>query len=216
MEQSQSSPVKPHTIQRSFLFGKLFSLLGLIPLGGYVIVHLYQNLSSLQGSEAFNQHLVESRSLPLIVPIAVLLLWVPIVFHGFYGLFIASKARPRLGQYPFFGNVKYVLQRLSGIGLLLFIPAHIFKTRIEPGFWHSTLDFAHMSEGLHEPLTLTVYLLGVLGVAYHLANGVWQFSIGWGVATTTRGMQRMQILSYVLFALVLAMGYGAIWGFYQS
>jgi succinate dehydrogenase / fumarate reductase cytochrome b subunit len=55
--------------------------------------------------------------------------------------------------------------------------------------------------------------LGVLGVAYHLANGVWQFSIGWGIATTERGMKRVQVLSYVLFIALLVMGYGAMWGF---
>jgi succinate dehydrogenase / fumarate reductase cytochrome b subunit len=70
-----------------------------------------------------------------------------------------------------------------------------------------------MVEGFHEPLTLFVYILGVLGVAYHLANGVWQFSIGWGIATTERGMKRVQVLSYVLFIALLVMGYGAMWGF---
>ena len=30
------------------------------------------------------------------------------------------------------------------------------------------------------------------------------------------GYSRAQMLSYVLFALVLAMGYAAIWGFYQA
>src|SRR6185312_9492374 len=100
--------------------------------------------------------------------------------------------------------------RLSGIGLLLFIQAHIYKTRIEPGLVNSTLNFHHMSEGLHEQLTLTIYCLGVLGVAYHLANGVWQFCIGWGITATEKGMRRVEIASMFLFVVILAMGYSAI------
>jgi succinate dehydrogenase / fumarate reductase cytochrome b subunit len=198
---------------RSFWFGKLFSLFGIVPLGLYVVMHLYSNLRSLYGEENFNHHLSETRSMPLIVPLTILVIWIPIIFHGLYGLLALKKSRPNLGRFPFLDNLKYVLQRLSGIGLLLFIPAHVYKTRLEPILSHTVLDFKHMGEGLSEPLTLIVYILGILGVAYHLANGVWQFAIGWGITTSEKGMKRVQVLSYVLFVALLVMGYGAIWGF---
>ncbi len=201
---------------RSFWLEKAFSLLGIVPIGIYVVCHLYNNMRSLQGAEGFNQHLLDSRALPLIVPMAVLVIWIPIAFHGIYGLVVMKRSRPNLGRFAFFENLKYTLQRLSGLGLLLFIPAHIYKTRIEPGWLNSTLDFSHMAEGLHEPLTLTVYILGILGVAYHLANGIWQFSIGWGLTRTVQGMKRMQFLSFGIFLAVLTMGYAAIWGFLKA
>jgi succinate dehydrogenase / fumarate reductase cytochrome b subunit len=136
--------------------------------------------------------------------------------YSHYGLFVVKKARPQLVRYFLFGNLKYFIQRLSGIGLLFFIPAHIYKTRIDPALSGYVLDFRHMSEAFHEPLTLAVYFLGVLGVAYHLANGIWQFSIGWGIVTTEKGMHRVQIFSYIVFVLLLLMGYGAIGGFYMG
>ncbi|MBI2811904.1 MAG: hypothetical protein HYX67_13900 [Candidatus Melainabacteria bacterium] len=148
----------------------------------------------------------------MIVPITILVIWIPILFHGLYGLFAMKKAKPNLVKLPYFENLKYLIQRLSGIGLLLFIPAHIYKTRIEPGLMNSTLNFHHMSEGLHELDTLAIYCLGILGVAYHLANGIWQVGIGWGLTTSQRGMKRMQLLSYGIFVLLLCMGFGAIWG----
>jgi succinate dehydrogenase / fumarate reductase cytochrome b subunit len=211
METNQVAPIR-----RSYWLGKLFSLVGIVPLGIYVILHLYNNLRSLYGEESFNQHLAQGRSMPLIVPLTILVIWIPIAFHGLYGLIAMKKSRPNLGRFRYFDNLKYVIQRLSGIGLLLFIPAHVFKTRIEPGLEGKSLDFLHMAEGLHEPLTLTIYILGVLGVAYHLANGIWQFSIGWGLATSQRGMNRVQILSFVVFVALLVMGYGAIWGFIRG
>ena len=201
------------SLNRSYWLGKLFSLFGLLPLGVYVIFHLYSNLRSLGGEAVFNEHLAGTRSLPLIVPLAILVIWIPIAFHGIYGLFLMKRSRPNLVKFQYFQNLKYVLQRLSGVGLLLFIPAHIYKTRIEPGLEGTILDYHHMVEGLHEPLTLVVYIFGVLGVAYHLSNGVWQFCIGWGVVTTEKAMKWVEVLSMGLFLVVAAMGYGAIWGF---
>jgi len=216
MENIQPSSHSIAQSNRAFWLGKIFSLVGVVPLGLYVIVHLYNNLNSLYGEEQFNQHLADSRSLPFIVPLAVLVIWIPIAFHGLYGLFVMKKARPNIGRFQYFQNLKYVLQRLSGIGLLLFIPAHIYKTRIEPTLSESVLDFSHMVEGLHEPLTLTVYVLGILGVAYHLSNGLWQASIGWGLATSEKAMRRIEVCSMILFIILLAMGYGAIYGFYRA
>lgn len=203
-------------LKKKFLAGRLFSLLGLFPLGIFVVVHLYHQLYSLQGELTYNQKLFQTRSLPLIVPFLVLAIWIPIAYHGLYGLFVMKKARPQLFQYRYFGNLKYVLQRLSGLGLLLFIPAHLFKTRIEPFLEEEILDFRHMSEAFQEPLTLGIYLLGVLGVAYHLANGFWQFCIAWGGVSSTQGMKRLEGLSILVFVTLLAMGYGAIWGFYRA
>lgn len=198
--------------KHSYALKRWFSLLGIAPIGAYVVIHLYKNMTSLQGPDAFNQMLNEGRGLPLIVPIMLLLVWIPLAFHGIYGLFVMKQSKPNLPSFPFFGNLKYVLQRLSGIGLLLFIPAHLYKSKIGPALEGREADFNHMVDGLSDPITLTVYLLGVLGVAYHLANGLWQFSIGWGIAITEKGMRRMQWISIAFFVALAAMGYAAIWG----
>jgi succinate dehydrogenase / fumarate reductase cytochrome b subunit len=209
----ETNQVNGSAITRSFWLGKLFSLVGIVPIGIYVVLHLYSNLRSLQGPLAFNQHLAETRGLPFIVPLAILLVWIPIAFHGIYGLIHLGRSKPNLGRFRTFQNLKYVIQRLSGLGLLLFVPAHIFKTRIEPTLSGTVVDFAHMQEGLHEPLTLTIYALAALGVSYHLANGVWQFCIGWGWITSERAMRRVEALSILLFVILCGMAFGSIWGF---
>lgn len=197
----------------SFWASKIFSFFGIFPIGLYVFFHLYGNLRSLLGEESFNQHLREWHSLPMSFTLFVLVIWIPITYHGLYGLFSMKKSQFNGGRFPYFGNLKYILQRLSGLGLLLFIPAHLYKTKIEPSLEGVSLDFNHMVHGLKEPLTFFVYMLGILGVSYHLSNGLWQFSIGWGIVRTEKGMKRVQKLSYVLFILLLLMGYGALYGF---
>lgn len=201
------------SLDKKWILKKLFSAFGVFPIGTFVIIHLYRQLSSLQGPEIYNATLNASRTWPLIVPMAILGLWIPIVYHGLYGLWIAKTGKPNLKRYQYFQNLKYILQRLSGFGLLFFIPAHIFKTRIEPTLEAETLDFFHLSHAFHEPLTLSIYALGILGVSFHLANGFWQFCLGWGIVTSEQGMRKLEKGSVVLFLLVLGMGYGAIWGF---
>ncbi len=202
------------TSYRSFWLNKAFSFFGVFPLGIYVVVHFYRNLASLSGVAAFNQRLASTKSLPLIVPLTILLLWVPIAFHGFYGLFAMKKSRPHLLQFPYFGHLKYVLQRLSGIGLLLFIPAHVYKTSIRPILHARPLSFDDMSWAFHDPLALSLYLLGVLGVSYHLSNGLWQFCIGWGITKSEAAMRRIQAGSIFLFMILFVMGCSSILGFY--
>jgi succinate dehydrogenase / fumarate reductase cytochrome b subunit len=193
---------------------KIFSFFGLFPLGIYVVVHFYRNLTSLSGPAAFNQRLADAKALPLIVPLSILLLWVPIAFHGFYGLFAMKKSRPHLLKFPYFGHLKYFLQRLSGIGILFFIPAHVYKTSIRPILRSQPLSFDDMSWAFHDPLALSIYLLGILGAAYHLSNGLWQFSIGWGMVKSEAGMKRVQAMSIFLFMVLFVMGCSSILGFY--
>jgi succinate dehydrogenase / fumarate reductase cytochrome b subunit len=147
----------------------------------------------------------------------ILIVWLPIAFHGLYGLLAIKAARPNVGRFRYMDNLRYLLQRVSGIGLLLFIPAHVYKTRLEPYFSGHPLDFGHMVEGfMGDPLTLPVYILGVTGACYHLANGIWQFSIGWGISQTEGGMRRVLAFSVVVGLVLLAMAYAAIYGFMRT
>jgi succinate dehydrogenase / fumarate reductase cytochrome b subunit len=212
METTAEATPSTSPSQTKYWIGKLFSLVGILPIGIYVLVHLYHGTTSLSGAEAFNAQLAKGRSMPFIVPIMILIVWIPIFFHGIYGLLAIKDSRPNLGRFRYFENLKYILQRLSGIGLLLFIPAHLYNTRIGPTLGGHEADFNHMAEGMSQPITLAVYLLGILGVAYHLANGVWQASIGWGLVRSQKGMNRVQAFSMILFLVLLSLGYAAIWG----
>lgn len=101
-------------------------------------------------------------------------------------------SRPNNLQYTTFSNLKYLLQRLAALGVLLFLGAHLWLAMIRPRFvrGHSEAfaDIAHEMR-THTP-TLVVYLLGTLGVAYHLANGLGSFAMGWGVVSSRRALRK--------------------------
>ena len=215
-ESSTSTEQCPIKTYSTYFSKKIFRLFGLVPLGIYVLVHLYNNNISNQGPEAFNAHLQWWRERPFKLPLTVLFLYIPLFWHLFYGIYVASQTRPNNTSYSYFSNFRYLLQRLSGIGLALFIPAHIVKTRIEPFFEHETVDFNHMAQAFTENLTLGVYALGILGVSYHIANGFWEAGVSWGWTVSRRSQRTMVGLSMLVFFAVALLGGSAVRGFMVS
>ena len=206
------------TATRRFpLTGKqLMSIFGLFPLGAYVVAHLWTNLNSLSGADTFDTAVRSSRAHPAMIFLEVFGLGLPLLVHAIVGARIIFRMRPNNGAYNRFRNLKYLLQRLSGIGLLLFLGAHVFKARLQPALAGTVESWQGMHEALSEPLTFTVYLLGMIAIAYHLGNGVWSSSITLGLTTTQTGMKRMEWVSTAVFLLLLAMACLALYGFHPT
>ena len=70
-----------------------------------------------------------------------------------------------------------------------------------------------MHEALSEPLTFTVYALGMLGISYHLANGLQTSAMRLGLVVSDEGRRRMQVVSYAALVILLAMSGLALYGF---
>jgi succinate dehydrogenase / fumarate reductase cytochrome b subunit len=192
-----------------------FSLFGVVPLSVYVVLHLWTNLYALAGADAFNTRLVETRQSPTFLFLEVVGLGFPIVFHAWIGIKAVLQMRPNNVAYGRLTNWKYLLQRISAVGILLFLGAHVIKARIMPAMaspgGHE--DWAGMHNALSEPLTFTVYALGLLGVAYHLANGLWLASLTWGIAVSPRAQRKMEAVTISFFVLLVIMSGLALYGF---
>ncbi|HEY8078977.1 MAG TPA: hypothetical protein VIF62_32820 [Labilithrix sp.] len=201
----------------AFLRARLGSLLAVVPLGIWTIAHLWHNLSAFQGAEAWERDVTEyPHRLAFVATSLVALL--PIGLHAVWGIGRLVTTRPNNVKYNFYPNLKYLLQRLSAIGVLLFLGAHLWRALIVPrafeGHAETFEDIAHMMR-THMP-TLTVYVLGVLGVAYHLANGLHTFAMGWGLVSSQRALKKLEILALLVFVLLLAMGWGGIYALWDA
>jgi succinate dehydrogenase / fumarate reductase cytochrome b subunit len=67
----------------------------------------------------------------------------------------------------------------------------------------------------HAP-TLIVYVLGTLGVSYHLANGLHSFAMGWGIVSSRRALKKLEALALVVFLGLLAMSWAAVYALYDA
>ena len=207
-----SEPPAQSTTATRALLPRVGSLLAFAPLGAWTTWHLWENLAAFQGRDAWESRVTAAQP-PAIEFATSLVILLPLVLHTIWGVRRIFMVRPNVRRYPNFANIKFVLQRLSALGLLAFIPAHLWLARFQPliatGHHETFADIAdHMR---NHPPTLIVYILGVLGVAYHLANGLATGGMTWGFAATPRAMQRMNWISAAYFIVLLAMGWGSMY-----
>ncbi len=152
------------------------------------------------GVETFQHEVDFIHSLPALVLIEIGLLWLPIAFHALLGIYFATTGRSNIERYGYQGNWRYTLQRLSGYVGVVFIFMHIASLRFGWDFWGLMPQFdasaaasstaEHFQESrLGTPFVSGFYLVGVLALVYHFANGLWTAAITWGL-TISAGAQR--------------------------
>jgi succinate dehydrogenase / fumarate reductase cytochrome b subunit len=206
----------------NFWFKRIHSFIGIVPLGVFLLFHFIFHASSNQGAHVYDGRLSWLYSLPLHMAAAVLLVYLPLLYHAIAGLIITFRARVNWPQYPYFGNFKYVIQRLTAVGLLLFIPAHLVKARFTEFFLHEHMSWAHEALALRpdsphfNPLSAPSYVLGILAVSFHLANGLWTFGITWGITPGPRSQRWSARFSIFVFIALALLGLYALSGFFRG
>jgi succinate dehydrogenase / fumarate reductase cytochrome b subunit len=195
--------------RRHFYLRRLHSLSGLLPIGFYMLFHVYlANAAVLAGPQKFDAVAEGLESAPwfLLLFIEIFVLWLPIAFHGIYGLLIVREAEHNFVAYPYTRNVYYTLQRVSGVIAFLFLAFHMYTTRFYNYIWHVPINYATMHGWMTNPLVFAVYLFGVLASVFHLTNGVSTFCITWGITVGARAQQAVQTACTVLFVAMGATG----------
>ncbi|HEY4014026.1 MAG TPA: hypothetical protein VGM06_11860 [Polyangiaceae bacterium] len=205
------------TARSSFFQARLASALAIAPLGVWTVVHLWHNLSAFDGSDAW-EHAVTGYAHPFAEAAASIAVLLPLAIHTVWGIARLASSRPNNLRYRYYGNLKYLLQRLAAVGVLFFLGAHLWLAMIHPrvveGHPETYADIAqHMH--FHGP-TLAVYILGTLGVAYHLANGLQVACMGWGVVSSRRGLRRLVWTAIAFFVVLLTMSWAAIYALWAA
>jgi succinate dehydrogenase / fumarate reductase cytochrome b subunit len=201
-----------------FLLRRLHSLSGILPVGVFVIMHLFTNAQLVWGQEegeagySVFQHEVDFiHSIPALLFIEIAL-WGSIGFHAALGLWYTFTGKHNVQHYKYKDNYRYTLQRITGIVALLFIFLHIATLRwrwdmfgwFTPFWAHGGVDADGNVIGEHVPmsvpytayalqyswLVVLFYFIGVMSVVYHWSNGLWTAAISWGITTSEAAMKR--------------------------
>lgn len=200
--------------RRHFLLRRLHSLTGVVPLTVFLFEHFYTNSKAIFGPEAFDEATQFLHQIPYLLGIGeVLILLLPIAFHGIYGLMIASEGSVNLQYYPRNRNLMYLLQRISGIIVFLFIIYHVWNTRMQTVLYDTHIDFAYMAQYLNSVGIQLIYVVGVVAAVFHLSNGLWSFSITWGIIRTPLGQRNFFYACMGLFVVMTAAGLRIIFEF---
>src|ERR1700733_517598 len=101
-----------------FLLRRLHSLTGLV-FGGYLIVHLLVNATIAQGGMVYQLQVDKIHDLPFLPVVEWTFIFLPIIYHTIYGIWITLTGQPNVTNYPFGKNIFYVLQRAMAIVIVL-------------------------------------------------------------------------------------------------
>jgi succinate dehydrogenase / fumarate reductase, cytochrome b subunit len=198
--------------ERDFVSRRLHSFLGLIPVGLFLVVHLTVNFYATRGAEAFNQAAGFMESLPYLIFLEILFIYLPLLFHAIYGIYIAFQAKANANRYKYYRNWLFFFQRWTGLFLVIFLAWHIWETRVQMAMGEP-LNFTMMQSILSNPGMVVFYIVGVLSAVFHFANGLWAFSVHWGITVTPKSQKAMAYVSAIIFVLLAIVGVSAVFAF---
>lgn len=203
---------------RHFLLRRLHSLTGIV-FGLYIVIHLLVNATLIEGQkprDIFWLQVEKIHSLPFLLAVEWALIYLPILFHTIYGIWITFAGVPNVQNYPYAKNWFYTLQRVSAMIIVGFLVFHVLGMK---GWFGQSLAFRPNAEGafrstvehinLHWVITWVVYPLGVLASTFHLANGFWTAGISWGLTVSKAGQRRWGWVCAALFAFTFGCGMAA-------
>lgn len=204
-------------LSSTFLFRKLHQLTGIVPLGIFLLEHFYTNSKAMTGSADFNNAVRDLQSIPYIIFVETLGIFVPLIYHAVFGLFITWESRPNNLAYPYPRNWFYTIQRVTGMILFFFILFHVlnFRFGLIPGLnersvaEHPMEAYAIVSREFSNWAIFTVYVVGIVSTVWHFANGIWLFAVDWGIVIGERAQRLTGYACIALGLLLIAVGINA-------
>lgn len=191
---------------REYFYRRLHSLLGVVPITIFVVQHLIINHFIVYGEERFNKAAQFMGNLPFVLALEIFVIYLPILFHAILGVYIVFVARNNVKRYGFFRNWMFYLQRITGIITLIFIVWHVWQTRVQVALGNAEVNAQLMENILSQPFYFWFYIISILAVVFHLANGLWGFAVSWGIAQSPRSQQVITYFTVIVFIVVSYIG----------
>lgn len=193
----------------SFLWRRLHSLTGIIPVGAFLIEHFISNAFATNGPQAYSEQVKFLTGLPFAEVLEWVGIYIPLAYHALYGFYIWFRGDGNVTEYPWTGNWMYTAQRWTGLIAFVFIGWHVYTMRVEAphlfGVTHGVpgymLAFGKVQGELDLTWAAAFYAIGIIAASWHFAYGIWLFCAKWGI-TVGEGARRK--LGYVCLLIALA------------
>lgn len=192
-----------------FWLRRLQSLSGIIPIGAFLLEHFISNAFATNGSNAYNEQVRFLTSLPFVPWLEFFGIFLPILFHSFYGFYIWWRGESNVGpSYPWIGNWMYTAQRWTGIIAFIYISYHVYTMRFSGVhlMTNSAAAFTKVYEHFQNPLVVAFYFVGIIAASWHFSYGLWLFAAKWGFITGPSGQKKFGYLCLALGLALVAIG----------
>ena len=192
----------------SFLWRKLHSLSGIIPIGAFLIEHIISNFEIVHGPLAYAQQVKFLNGLPLARVLEWAFIFIPLSYHALYGVWIAFRGRANVNVYPWAGNWMYIAQRVSGLIAFVYIIQHVWRQRFSGVSLpeHPGLAYAKVQYELLNPWMLAIYVIAMIATCFHFGYGIWLFAAKWGITPGDSARKKFGYVCGVFATALCAMG----------
>jgi succinate dehydrogenase cytochrome b subunit len=161
------------------LVQRLLTWTGVLPLGGFLLLHLGVNAVALRGTARFVRALGTLHGIRGLAVAEVCLIMVPLVVHAATGGWLVATRRSLAPARPYSPRLRLAM-RVAGVGVLAFLALHLpeFRWRLAgerlEGSETASLLAADLSstwQGM--PWHGLAYLVGAGCAAFHFGLGLW-------------------------------------------
>src|SRR5260370_33877178 len=156
----------------SYLLRKLHSFSGILPVGAFLAEHFWSNSYALVSAAKYNETSRELQTIPFRLIVEWGAIFLPMLFHGGYGVYIWLRGKSNVSAYPWVSNWLYATQRYTGIIAFAYIGWHLYTERWLP---HGKSAYSNVADGMRNPGCVAVFFRGVLASSFHLGVGLWNF-----------------------------------------
>ena len=202
----------------SFVLRRLHSLTGIVPIGAFLVEHFISNSEAVHGVQAYNDQVKFLTGLPFVHVLEWVFIFIPLIYHALYGLWIWYRGDSNVGDYPWTGNWLYTAQRWTGIVAMIYITYHVIDMRFTGvhlmggGYQYA---FSKVWYTFKEPFRVAFYVVGIVAASWHFSYGLWLFAAKWGITVGEQARRKFGYVCLILAIALVAVGIYTIVGFVQ-
>jgi len=203
----------------SFLLRRLHSLSGVIPIGAFLLEHFISNAEAFRGPIAYGKQVEFLNSLPGVFLLELFFIWIPILYHGLYGVYIWYQGDSNVAHYPWSGNWLYTSQRWTGLVAFAYILYHVIDMRfmgvhLMGGGYNNA--FSKVWFDFQNPWVVAIYVIGIVAASWHFSYGVWLFAAKWGLTVGYRARRKFGFVCLGLAIALVGVGLWSVTGFVRT
>ena len=210
-----STAPRPDT---SYFLRKLHSFTGVLPVGAFLAEHFWSNSAALVNAAKYDEVSRELQTIPFRPFVEWGVIFLPMLFHAVYGVYIWVRGKSNVSAYPWVGNWLYTAQRWTGIVALIYIAQHTYYLRFTGVHLptHPEAAFAKVQGEFQNPWMIAFYAVGIIAASWHFAYGLWLFAAKWGITTGERARRRFGYICFALALGLIAIGAASMYGFLKT